>query len=166
MRKISKEIPLFDHELFLSKISITKNDCWSFNGAKRNGYGIFSIKIDKKWSIFYSHRLSFSMFNKITSNSDSMVIDHICKNRECVNPDHLRETTSVENVMINSFFNAAVNKEKKTCKRGHDLDGYNRKYNKRFCKTCALIRVSSKKDFLAKYNKEYYLKKNKEEFNI
>ena len=63
-----------------------------------------------------------------------MVIDHVCKNRNCVEVTHLRLVTSKQNSLENSKSVGAINSQKTNCKFGHPLD---RKYGKqRYCSTC------------------------------
>ena len=63
-----------------------------------------------------------------------MVIDHICKNRNCVNLKHLKLVTIKENVLENSNSIGAINSRKTTCKNGHLFD---KKYgNQRYCSIC------------------------------
>ena len=66
---------------------------------------------------------------------DGYDIDHLCKNRACINPDHLEAVP--HSVNMERAVNA--NREKKSCKRGHALSGdnvYLEKYGARRCIAC------------------------------
>lgn len=136
MSIIAKSIPSFDHFRFLSKITIKKeSDCWNWvGGLMSTGYG--NIYIKNKG--YLAHRVSYSLFKG--EPDKGLVIDHICRNRQCVNPDHLRAVTMRENALENSVSISSKNHEKKTCKNGHSLSGDNlcnypsEKYRR--CRTC------------------------------
>jgi hypothetical protein len=138
---------LLNHERFLSKININqKNECWEWSGYLTSGYG--NIRIGKE--NFLAHRFSFSLFNDIDiSNS---IIDHGCKNRSCVNPDHLRVVSQAFNVIENSQGIAARNTRKTHCLNGHELNEENTYKRKdrpaRNCKQC------SRNNFLKRKSKE------------
>jgi hypothetical protein len=140
MAIISKEIPDdLPVENFLARISIDiKTMCWNFAHInKYNKYGLFTYGADK---FFRAHRVSYKIFSgKLIQG---MVIDHICKNRRCVNPDHLRQISNKENVLTNSESGPAKNKAKTHCKHGHELSGNNLIIYRglRNCRTCKNIR--------------------------
>ena len=91
-------------ELFFAKVEKT-DTCWNWTGAKTasrperpnapatQGYGVFNINRRP----FYAHRLSYLVYNGPLL--DGLVIDHICDNSLCVNPDHLKQVTNNENTM-------------------------------------------------------------------
>lgn len=139
MRRIAREIPPLDHFKFLSKIiSTPDNECWTWGGFVENGrYGRFDIKNSEgKWNWFYAHRVSFLIFNgKLT---DGLVVDHKCKNKSCVNPDHLREVTNRFNVVVNSTSKFAINAKVEKCPKGHPYSGKNLMMTKkgRACREC------------------------------
>lgn len=94
----------------------------------KDGYGTFYFQ--KK--LRRAHRVAYFFANG--QISDGMVIDHICKNRHCVNPEHLRCITMAQNSLENSRSVGAINKMKEFCKNGHKFD---RKYGKqRYCSIC------------------------------
>jgi hypothetical protein len=114
---------------FLDKVKKEK-DCWLWIGGKSSrGYGMFWYQNKLQGA----HRVSYMLFKgKIPKK---LVIDHICKNPLCVNPDHLRAMTIYENAFRDI--------PKQThCKNGHLLNKENvylenrGSYKVRKCMTC------------------------------
>jgi len=107
--------------------------CWLWKGAQNGtGYGFFSI--DGKAT--YAHRLSFTHWNGDIPKA--IEIDHLCRTRNCVNPQHLETVTPYENFRRGQNI-ANLNLYKKNCKQGHKLSGDNlivTKNNFRVCRTC------------------------------
>ncbi|MFE0326316.1 HNH endonuclease [Streptomyces sp. NPDC058960] len=69
---------------------------------------------------------------------DGMQLDHLCRERRSVRPDHLEPVTLVQNVMRGES-PTAVNARKTHCRRGHGLDGdnlYVKPDGRRVCVTC------------------------------
>src|ERR1700747_304807 len=61
-------------------------ECWEWQGhVSKLGYGQFSLRGEP----MLAHRFAHLVFNGDTS----LVIDHLCRNRKCVNPDHLEAVT-------------------------------------------------------------------------
>lgn len=72
--------------------------CWEWTGAlgSENGYGRFWVGgVDG--TATYAHRFAYErMVGPIPAG---FVIDHLCRNRVCVNPSHLRACTQKENTL-------------------------------------------------------------------
>lgn len=66
--------------------------CWIWTGATHHGYGRGSF-IGKN---VFIHRLVYE--HLITPIPTDLQLDHLCKVRQCANPDHLEPVTSAENV--------------------------------------------------------------------
>jgi hypothetical protein len=115
--------------------------CWIWSGGiTGSGYGMFWF--DSKSSL--AHRSSYEFYKgKIP---DDMELDHLCRIRCCVNPDHLEPVTSKENLMRGISF-SAKNAKKTHCIRGHEFTKENTRLwvskngkKLRICRTCAKIR--------------------------
>jgi hypothetical protein len=136
-------IPFENHERFLKFISVNNNGCWEWNGfIDKHGYGKFTLKN----KCYFSHRVSFDIFVKKLNKE--LVIDHICKNRKCCNPEHLREVTAKINVTKNSESFVAYNKKKTHCPKGHELV-YPNIYShdgRRRCKICNLSKAKERRN--------------------
>jgi len=141
-----------------SKIVIDKDSqCWNWQGPLRDGYG----RIYWKGKTIQAHRWFYNQkFGNLPDwkQKGDPEIDHICRNRACVNPDHLRVVSVKENILA-GLGPTAINARKTVCKHGHSLVPDNRGHRK--CKTCNTIYMSSEKRraYKRKYYKEHYKKK-------
>lgn len=153
-----------DVSYFLSRISIV-NDCWIWSGGiSSSGYGLYAKGIRR-----YAHRISYCIFNG--EISDRKVIDHLCRNTKCVNPEHIRLVSQFINVVENNISPVNLNFNKTHCKNGHVLSDDNliftfrKKENKeyRVCRKCRdrLSKINYEKNTEKRksYAKEYYRKR-------
>ncbi len=107
---------------FWEKVKKT-NGCWKWTGSKKpNGYGQinsggkFGKPVSAHVAVLYLHGQQIKK---------GFCVDHICKNRCCVNPAHLRIVTNQQNTIENSDSTAAKNSVKTQCPQGHKYGGYN-----------------------------------------
>lgn len=121
---------------FLQKVpSRPAEGCWPWAGAMtRNGYGTFWVGAQ----CWRAHRYAFSVYRGPIP--DGLVIDHLCRNRRCVNPEHLEAVTQSTNLARGDGLVSAQN-ARTHCPRGHalvpgNLDLTQVKAGKRSCKRC------------------------------
>lgn len=133
---VRADVPLRLHNVdpalrFWPKVRKT-DQCWIYEGhADRNGYGLF--RLGKTHVI--AHRFSYELINGPIE--DGLEIDHLCKNRSCVRPDHLEAVTHLENMR-------RAYADKTHCIHGHLLSEENvwrQKTGARICKECSRKRV-------------------------
>lgn len=94
----------------------------------KDGYGIFYFRKKNRRAHRVAYYITFGDIPK------GMVIDHICRHRNCVEISHLRLITAKQNTLENSNSVGAINAMKTHCKFGHPFD---RKYGKqRYCSIC------------------------------
>ena len=106
----------------------------SKKGITTNGYS--RIRINNK--NVQAHRWAWELVNG--QIPEDFVIDHICRNRKCVLPEHLRMITQQENIMagLHNIDNRSH------CNQGHPFVKENvmiRKSGKRECAECNRIRA-------------------------
>jgi hypothetical protein len=102
-------------ERFWSRVSIdTGTTCWNWIGKKdRADYGVFYISGDKRNA--RAHRFSYELH--LGTIPEGLVLDHLCRNKRCVNPEHLEPVTQRENVRRGT--KGYMRYERECCTYGH-----------------------------------------------
>lgn len=123
---------------------VVVGDCWEWQGnVSTDGYG--RVEIDgRAWLV---HRLFYEAL--VGPIPDGLQIDHLCRNRSCVNPDHLEPVTMQENIRRGAP-GAWERRQRRThCKKGHRYDGHDGV--KRYCSVC---RRNSKRRYEERVRRE------------
>ncbi|HEY6021274.1 MAG TPA: HNH endonuclease signature motif containing protein [Candidatus Paceibacterota bacterium] len=121
-------------QLFWSRVDVSWTDqCWEWGGSmKPNGYGQFTSGPRLGYSQ-YAHRTAYML---LVGNPGEAVLDHLCHNKKCCNPQHLEAVSQGENVR--RAHTDGLVPVKTHCPSGHEyseentiIDG-----NARRCRTC------------------------------
>ena len=83
---------------------VDENDCWvSSYSTSTHGYAQLGWQDGPPGShkMTLAHRSAFE-YHTGERIPDGMTIDHMCRNRRCVNPDHLRMLSMTDNSMRNA----------------------------------------------------------------
>ena len=106
--------------------------CWMWTGRlNEKGYGLVSIK-GKECKV---HRFMYLCL--VGPIPDGLELDHVCRNRACINPAHMEPVTHRVNMRRSGDV-------KTHCLRGHEYTDDNTYYcrgSSRMCRTCALERM-------------------------
>lgn len=92
------------------------NDCWTLpNKPRPDGYVLLGRKSTRR---VFAHRLFFEhMRGPIPAG---LTLDHLCRNRACVNPWHLEPVSIRENILRGGG-PAAEGARRTRCRLGHEL---------------------------------------------
>ena len=134
LKRNMKARPMADR--FWPKVHKTES-CWLWTGAKSTaGYGTFNLG-RRGAGYDLAHRISYRLAHGTIP--DGLTLDHLCRVRHCVNPEHLEPVTHRENVMRGAGPKVAISRTGK-CARGHDVSAENTQYHRdgriAFCKVC------------------------------
>ncbi len=134
---IPQPMPMKTWNRFFSKVHIPqdRNQCWLWTASKfQHGYGCFVVSCKPRRTT-NAHRVAYQIFKGPILGG--LELDHLCRNRLCVNPDHLEAVTHTENLRRAPHFN----RERTHCKNGHPFDSTNTRLTEtqRVCRECHRI---------------------------
>jgi hypothetical protein len=119
-------------ERFRTKVQVAPNGCWVWVAARDNhGYGRYGI--DGRAAT--AHRVAYQTL--VGPIPDGLHLDHLCRVRACVNPEHLEPVTCRENV-LRGVGPSALHSVKTHCPEGHEYTEENTYLYRgmRYCQTC------------------------------
>ena len=119
-----------------------ESGCWLWCGTRvHGGYGHFWIgsRSDGTRRAVYAHRWSYAYF--VGPIPKGLTLDHLCRVRCCVNPDHLEPVTQRENTLRGDTITTR-NARKTHCPRGHPYDDANTYVSPKGLRMCRICRRS------------------------
>lgn len=127
-------------ERFWSKVD-KSGDCWLWlaTTSGQGGYGHFHVSGGAKDRVReYAHRWSYEQAKGPIP--EGMELDHLCRNRKCVNPDHLEPVAHAVNHERRRGIPHGPRDLGPFCRNGHERTPENTAVNKqgyKFCRLCA-----------------------------
>lgn len=117
------------NENFWAKVEVfPETGCWEWTGSTSpKGYGQLTLN-GRAWQ---AHRLAFTKL--VRPIPVGLVVDHLCENRCCVNPNHFDIVTIQHNNFV-GWGESAMQIRFPYCKEGHPFDASNS--GGRFCTQC------------------------------
>lgn len=142
-RRYTKEIGMTQYQYLLLSVqkNVGANECWIWSWQLNDtGYGTLKVNAKRRTA----HRVAYELrYGEIPKGLE---LDHLCRNRACINPLHLEPVTHKENMSRgDKLAMSRPQREKTHCKNGHELvvdNLYLYEEGRRICRACKLISVA------------------------
>jgi hypothetical protein len=129
-------------------VKVDFQDCWICTAAKDStGYGVFSIGSNRNAK---AHRFAYAEL--VGEIPDGMECDHVCRNRACVNPNHIDIVTHRENLLRIRTRTAkgnlvSVSDDPTECPMGHRWSEFGSRHKDGYlrCRACASDRERARR---------------------
>lgn len=125
---------LSETERFWAKVDLNgEGGCWLWTAATSRGYGRFT---DENGRQIAAHRWGYTRL--VGPIPEGLVLDHLCRVRNCVRPEHLEVVTERENILRGVGL-AAIAAKKEQCPSGHPYNESNTRISPdgwRQCRVC------------------------------
>jgi len=117
---------------------VEKGDgCWTWTAATRYGYGVMQAGA-RGAGLLMAHRFAYELL--IGPIPHGLTLDHLCRNRACVNPTHLEPVPLGVNLARGDGIGVR-NARKTHCPAGHPYDDANTVRNARGWRRCVTCRT-------------------------
>lgn len=116
---------------YLEQSKGTTGQCWPWQGSvDARGYGHASLPTGRD----YAHRYAYREL--VGELDEGMTVDHLCRVRSCVNPDHLEQVTRAENLRRAVPYRRPQKRRLGKCEHEDTDDVYVDPSGKRVCREC------------------------------
>lgn len=133
--------------------------CWIWTAARARTKGYGDTRFNGKTR--RAHRVIYELLRGPIPHG--LTLDHLCRNRACVNPDHL-EPVNIRVNILRGDSPSAINARKPTCKAGHPYTPENTHIDpegRRICRECVRARERERYHSMTPERREQYLAKQR-----
>lgn len=132
-------LPVADR--LLDRVSVADSGCWEFGSLGTDGYGQMWVgsRTDGTRRLRKAHIIAYEIF--VGPVPEGRELDHLCRNRACVNPEHLEPVTHQLNVQRGAQGQRQA--ARTHCPQGHpysEVNTYRDRHGKRYCNACRGLR--------------------------